>query len=157
MLCSQGSCITYPLDRQTPKPLPALAAMCVLGSVNVCQVERYCEPLGHPLSQPELPRGFVNEASSSIASPQPRVLTAPRALLSTAYPPPPHSGSCQLLGWPLGPRHCQCQHWEAQCHGLLLRDSQRTKPPELWTPRLVPGQVMAGASSESPCQSAVEP
>lgn len=122
--------------------------MCVVGSVNVCQVERYhCEPLEHPLSQPELPRGFVNEASSSIASPQPHVLTAPRALLSTVYPPPPCSASCQLLGWPLGPRHCQCQHWEAQCHGLLLCDSQRTKPPELWTPRLVPGQVVAGASS----------
>ena len=101
------------LDRHT-KPLPALAAVCVVGSVNVCQVERdHCEPLEHPLSQPELPRGCVNEASSSIASPQPHVLTAPGALLSTVYPPPPCAGSCQLLGWPLGPRHCQCQYWEA--------------------------------------------
>jgi len=87
----------HPLIRQTPKPLSALAAMCVVGSVNVCQVERYhCEPLEHPLSQLELPRGFVNVASSSIASPQPHVLTAPRAfcLQYTRHPHAQGHASC---------------------------------------------------------------
>lgn len=38
LLYSQGSCIPHPLVRHT-EPLPALAPMCVVGSVNVCQVE----------------------------------------------------------------------------------------------------------------------